>query len=169
VTTAASDQQLWDAFVEAKRDMRRRQADFYQQAEDRLAVLRAALRPGANAWQLGAALEFLRDFPADRIPLLPELFGWAVTSERWAAQAGEVIARIPRDDRLPLLEPLFVGQLATAEEDDYPNLASLAARCEAWTLLERLVRQAESHDNRDVRELAEHYNRAYRPMWQRQT
>ncbi|MFC8720011.1 hypothetical protein [Kitasatospora sp. NPDC057198] len=166
MTTTPPDQELWDSFVEAKRELHRRQADFYQQADDKQAVLRAALAPEAGAWQQGAAFDYLKAFHHDVIPLLPELFHWAVKSERWIGPAREVVARIPRDQRMPLLEPLFMDQLAAAEDDDYPNLASLAASCEAWTLLERLVQQAENHPDPDVREVIEHYNRTYGPMWQ---
>ena len=76
------DQGLWDTFVEAKRQLHRRQAEFYQQASDRQAVLRAALDPGAGAWQQGTAFDFLTAFPSDVIPLLPEVFRWATKSER---------------------------------------------------------------------------------------
>ncbi len=113
------------------------------------------------------AFTYLKAFHHDVIPLLPELFLWAVKSQRWAKPAREIIAGIRRDQRTPLLEPLFMNQLAAAEDDDYPNLASLAALCEAWPLLERLVRQAENHNNPDVREVIEHYNQTYSPMWQK--
>lgn len=167
MSTTPPDQELWDAFVDAKRELHRRQADFYQQARDREAVLRAALGPGATTWQQATAFTYLKAFHHDVIPLLPELFLWAVKSQRWAKPAREIIAGIRRDQRTPLLEPLFMNQLAAAEDDDYPNLASLAALCEAWPLLERLVRQAENHNNPDVREVIEHYNQTYSPMWQK--
>ena len=165
MSTSPSDDDLWQAFVEAKRELHRRQAAFYQQADDRQAVLRAALAPGASTWQQGAAFDYLKAFHLDVIPLLPELFRWAVKSERWDGPAREIIARIPLDQRIPLLEPLFLDQLAVAEDDDYPNLASLAARCEAWPLLEQLVQQAANHHDPDVREVIEHYNQTYSPMW----
>lgn len=164
MSTAPPDQELWNSFVEAKRELHRRQADFYQ-AGDRQAVLRAALAPEAGTWQQGTAFDYLRAFQHDAIPLLPDLFRWAVKSERWAGPAREAIAGIPRDQRIPLLEPLFLDQLAAAEDDDYPNLASLAVRCEAWPLLEQLIQQAGNHANPDVREVVEHYNQASSPMW----
>ncbi|MER5562069.1 hypothetical protein ABT071_26070 [Streptomyces sp. NPDC002506] len=164
MSTKPPDQELWDSFVEAKRELHRRQADFYQQASDRQAVLRAALAPERGAWQQGTAFDYLNAFHYDVIPLLPELFRWAVKSERWAGPAREVIAGIPSDQRIPLLEPLFLDQLAAAEDDDYPNLASLAVRCEAWPLLKRLVQQAGNHANPDVREVVDHCNQTYSPM-----
>jgi hypothetical protein len=166
VSNPLPDQGLWDTFVEAKRELHRRQAEFYQQASDRQAVLRAALDPGAGAWQQGTAFDFLTAFPSDVIPLLPEVFRWATKSERWAGPAREVIARIPRGKRTTLLEPLFLDQLEAAEDDDYPNLAELAARGEVWRLLERLVQQAANNDDPKVLELAEHYNATYAPKWQ---
>ncbi len=35
MSTPLSDDELWQAFIEAKREMHRRQADFYQKAHDR--------------------------------------------------------------------------------------------------------------------------------------
>ncbi|WP_404870960.1 hypothetical protein ACI1MP_37545 (plasmid) [Kitasatospora griseola] len=166
MSTTPPDQELRDSFVEANRLLHRRQADFYQQTSDRQAALRAALAPEAGAWQQSTAFTYLKGFHHDVIPLLPDLFRWAVKSERWAGPAREIIARIPSDQRIPLLEPLFLDHLAAAEDDDYPNLGSLAARCEAWSLLERLVQQAETHASPDVREVIEHYNQTYSPMWQ---
>jgi len=166
VSNPLPDQGLWDTFVEAKRQLHRRQAEFYQQASDRQAVLRAALDPRAGAWQQGTAFDFLTAFPSDVIPLLPEVFRWATKSERWAGPAREVIARIPRGKRTTLLELLFLEQLEAAEDDDYPNLAELAPRCEAWRLLERLVQQAANNDDPKVRELAEYYNATDGPKWQ---
>jgi len=166
VSNPLPDQGLWDQFVEAKRQMHHWQAEFYQQTRDRQAVLRAALDPSAGVWQQGAAFDFLNSFTSEVIPLLPEVFRWAIKSERWMVPAQEAIARIPRDERMTLLKPLFLDQLETAEDDDYPNLARLAVRCEAWPLLDRLVQQAASNDNPEVRELVEYYNDTYRPMWQ---
>ncbi|MFC8449310.1 hypothetical protein [Kitasatospora sp. NPDC057223] len=160
-----TDQRIWDAFVEAKRRLHRRQAEFYQQAGDRQAVLRAALTPGADIGEQGAAFDFLKAFPGDVVPLLPEVFRWAVKSERWAVPAQEVISRIPRARRTALIEPLFLEQLEVAEDDDYPNLAGLAARCEAWPLLARLARHTADSDNPEVLELVQYYRDTYGPLW----
>ncbi|MFF8592845.1 hypothetical protein ACF061_15635 [Streptomyces sp. NPDC015220] len=162
MSSTPRDQELWGACVEAERQLRRRQAAFYQQAGDREAVLRAALEPGAGAWQQGTALDYLQGFGGDAAPLLPELVSLAVMSDKWGRQPIEIIAQIPCDQCMPLLEPIFLKYLAAAETgNDYADLAYLAVRCEAWTLLQRLVQQTVDHDDPDVRDVVAHYSERY--------
>ncbi|MCE7009614.1 hypothetical protein LWC34_43420 [Kibdelosporangium philippinense] len=164
MSTSPSDQELWDAFVGTKREMHRRQAEFYQQATDKTAILRTALSPAAGAWHQGTALDFLSSFNHDTTSLLPELMPLAM-SHRWLRAAQDAIAHVPLDRLLPVLEPLFLTELAAAEDDDYWYLASLAARLQAWSLLEQVVRQAEESSNPEVRESAQYFVATYGPMW----
>lgn len=68
MSTSSPDDNLWQAFVEAKQEMHRRQAEFYQHASDRESVLRAARGPTAGAWQQGTAFDFLNGFTSDVMP-----------------------------------------------------------------------------------------------------
>ncbi|MDV9187793.1 hypothetical protein R6L23_06130 [Streptomyces sp. SR27] len=164
MSTPPSDHDLWQAFVEAKREMHRRQAEFYQHAQDRPAVLKAALAGGAGAWDQGAALDFLAALSADGSELLPELVGWT-TSHRWALSARQAIDRIPRDRLLPLLEPLILDRLDSADDDEYRRFAELLAHIEAWDLLGQLAARAFTSDNPDTREVAEDFTETYGPLW----
>ncbi|MGW5129072.1 hypothetical protein ACWEQ7_34540 [Streptomyces sp. NPDC004069] len=164
MSTSPSDNDLWQAFVEAKREMHRRQAEFYQHAQDRPEILKAALAGGAGAWDQGAALDFLAALSADGPALLPELVGWS-TSHRWAFDARQAIARIPRDHLLPLLEPLILDRLDSADDDEYRRFAELLAHVEAWGLLGQLVARALTSDDPHTREVAEDFTESYGPMW----
>ncbi|MFV5998755.1 hypothetical protein ACNPQM_42110 [Streptomyces sp. NPDC056231] len=164
MSTQPSDHDLWQAFVEAKREMHRCQAEFYQHAHDRPKVLKAALAGGAGAWDQGAALDFLAALSADGPALLPELVGWS-TSHDWALAARQAIVQIPRDQLLPLLEPLIMDQLDSADDDEYRRFAELLAHIEAWELLGRLVARALTTDNPHIREVAVDFTESYGPMW----
>lgn len=159
-----SDQELWDTFVEATREMHRRQAEFYQQAQDRPEILKAALAPGAGAWDQGAALDFVSAISADGPVVLPELVGWS-TSHRWALAARQAIDRIPRDRLLPLLEPLILARLDSADDDEYRRLAELLAHINAWALLGTLVARAMATDDSDTQEAGQYFLESYGPMW----
>jgi hypothetical protein len=163
MSTAASDDELWQAFVEAKREMHRCQADFYQNAQDRPEVLKAALASASN-WHQGAALDFLTALPEDGPALLPDLVGFSM-SHRWALAARQAIDRIPRDRLWPRLGPLIREQLDSADDDGYWRLAGLLADIEAWPLLEQLVQRAQTKDSPEVHEVAEHFTKTYGPMW----
>lgn len=164
MSTPPSDHDLWNAFVEAKREMHRRQTEFYQHAQDRHEILRAALAGGAGAWDQGAALDFLAALPADGPALLPELVEWS-TSHRWAPAARHAIDRIPSDRLLPLLEPLILDRLDSADDDEYRRFAELLAHVEAWELLGRLTVRALTSDDPHTREVAEDFTESYGPMW----
>lgn len=164
MSTAPTDQELWDSFVEAKREMHRRQADFYQHAKDRPAVLKAALAGGAGAWDQGAALDFLAALSADGSAVLPELVAWS-TSHRWALAARQAIDRIPRDRLLPQLEPLILDRLDSADDDEYRRIAELLAHIKAWELLGQLAARGLTSDDPHTREAAEDFMESYGPMW----
>ncbi|MET8537005.1 hypothetical protein ABZV67_35675 [Streptomyces sp. NPDC005065] len=164
MSTPPSDNDLWQSFVEAKREMHRRQAEFYQHAQDRSEVLKAALAAGAGAWDQGAAFDFLAALSADGPALLPELVGWS-TSHKWALAARQAIDRIPRDQLLHLLEPLILDRLDSADGDDYQRFAELLAHVEAWELLGRLVARALTIDDPHTHQVAEDFTELYGPMW----
>ncbi|MFB7600041.1 hypothetical protein [Streptomyces sp. NPDC056160] len=164
MSTPPSDNDLWQVFVEAKQEMHRRQANFYQHAQDRPEVLKAALAGGAGAWDQGAALDFLAALSADGPTLLPELVGWS-TSHRWALAARQAIDQIPRHQLLPLLEPLILDQLDTADDDEYRRFAELLAHVEAWELLGQLVARALTTNDPHTHEVAEDFTESYGPMW----
>jgi hypothetical protein len=162
MTAAPSDSDLWQAFVEAKRELHRRQAEFYQNARDRPMVLKAAL--AAGAWHQRTALDFLAALSADGLALLPELVELS-TSHRWALDARQAIARIPRDRLLPLLEPLILDRLDSADDDEYRRFAELLAHIEAWELLGRLAARGLASNDPDTREVAQDFTESYGPMW----
>lgn len=164
MSTPPSDQELWDAFVEAKREMHRRQAEFYQQAQDRPGILKAALAPRAGAWEQGAALDFLSAISDDGPVVLAALVGWS-TSHRWALAARQAIDRIPRDRLLPLLEPLILTRLDSADDDEYRRLAELLAHIDAWALLGTLVARAMATDDPHTQEVGQDFLESYGPMW----
>ncbi|MFJ3176597.1 hypothetical protein ACIPJK_38460 [Streptomyces roseus] len=164
MSTQPTDDDLWQAFVEAKQEMHRRQAEFYQHARNKPEILKAALAPRAGAWHQGAAFDFLSVLSDDGPALLPELVGWS-TSHRWALAARQAIDRIPRDPLIPLLEPLILNQLDTADDDEYRRFAELLAHIEAWDLLGRLVTQAQSSDDPHTQEVAADFTEWYGPMW----
>jgi hypothetical protein len=164
LSTTSSDDDLWQAFVEAKQEMHRRQAEFYQNAQDRPEVLRAALAGGAGAWHQGAALDFLAALSADGPALLPELVGWS-TSHGWALAARQAIDKVSRDRLLPLLEPLILDRLDSADDDEYRRLAELLAHVEAWELLGQLAARALTSDDPHTREVAKDFTESHGPMW----
>lgn len=164
MSTPPSDRDLWQAFVEAKREMHRCQAEFYQHARDRPKVLKVALAGGAGAWNQGAALDFLAALSADGPALLPQLVRWS-TSHRCALSARQAIDAIPRDRLLPLLEPLILDQLDSADDDEYRRFAELLAHIEAWELLGQLAARALTSDDPHTREVAEDFTESYGPMW----
>ncbi|MFE2330254.1 hypothetical protein ACFXD5_41205 [Streptomyces sp. NPDC059385] len=164
MSTQPTDDDLWQAFVEAKQEMHRRQAEFYQHARNKSETLKAALAPRAGAWHQGAAFDFLSELSDDGLALLPELVGWS-TSHRWALAARQAIDRIPRDHLIPLLEPLILNQLDTADDDEYRRFAELLAHIGAWDLLGWLVTQAQSSDDPHTQEVAGDFTEWYGPMW----
>jgi hypothetical protein len=159
-----SDSDLWQAFVEAKREMYRRQAEFYQNAGDRPEILKAALAAGAGAWHQRTALDFLAVLWDDGLSLLPELVELS-TSHRWALAARQAIDRIPRDRLLPSLEPLILDRLDSADYDEYRRFAQLLAHVAAWELLGQLAARGLASNDPDTREAAQDFTKAYGPMW----
>ncbi|MFE5796523.1 hypothetical protein ACFQ8C_28635 [Streptomyces sp. NPDC056503] len=164
MSTSPSADDLWRPFVEAKRETHRRQAEFYQHAQDRTEVLRAALATEAGAWNQGAVLDFLAALPDDAPALLPELVGWS-TSPQWALAARHVIDRVPRDRLLPALEPLVLDRLDSADGDDYQRFAELLVHVGAWELLGRLVTRALTTDDPHILDIADDLTESYGPMW----
>ncbi|MEV6675147.1 hypothetical protein [Streptomyces sp. NPDC051162] len=164
MSTPTSDSDLWQAFVQAKQEMHRCQAEFYQNAQNRPEVLKAALAGGAGAWNQGAALDFLAALSADGPDLLPELVEWSA-SHGWALAARQAIDRIPRDRLLPLLEPLILDRLDSADDDEYRRFAELLAHVEAWELLGQLAVRAMTSGDPHTREVAEDFMESYGPMW----
>ncbi|MFM9700234.1 hypothetical protein [Streptomyces europaeiscabiei] len=164
MNTPPTDDDLWQAFVEAKREMHRRQAEFYQHAQDRPEILKAALAGRAGAWDQGAAFDFLAAIPVDAPAVLRELVGWS-TSHRWALAARQAIDRIPRDRLLPLLEALILDRLDSADDDEYRRFAELLAHVEAWELLGQLVARALTTDDPHTHEVAQDFTESYGPMW----
>ncbi|MFF8538644.1 hypothetical protein ACF07B_42810 [Streptomyces sp. NPDC015532] len=144
--------------------MHRRQADFYQEAHDRPGLLKLALTAEAGPWQQGAALDFLAALPDDVPALLGDLVGLSL-SRGWALVVRQAIDRIPHDDLVPLLEPLIVERLDSADDDEYRLLAELLVHVEAWELLGRLVSRALDTDDPGTREVAEDFTQSYSPMW----
>ncbi|MFD5268802.1 hypothetical protein [Streptomyces sp. NPDC058335] len=164
MSTPPSDDELWQAFVEAKREMHHRQADFHQRAHDRPAILKAALTAGAGPWQQGAALDFLAALPDDVPALLGDLVDLSL-SHGWALAALQAIDHIPHDELLPLLEPLIWEQLDSADNDEYRRFAELLAHIEAWELLGQLVSRALDTADPDTHEVAEDFTQSYGPVW----
>ena len=87
------------------------------------------------------------------------------TSHRWALEARQAIDRIPRDRLLPLLEPLILDRLGSADDDEYRRFAELLAHVEAWELLGQLATRALTSDDPHTREVAEDFTESYGPMW----
>ncbi|MFF7212067.1 hypothetical protein ACFZAU_16275 [Streptomyces sp. NPDC008238] len=156
-----SDNELWHAFVAAKRELHHCQADFYQNAQNRPDILKAALAGGS--WQRGAALDFLRSFSGDGLALLPQLIELSM-SHGWATEARQAVDGIPRDTLLPALDPLITAQLDSADEDDYRRLAELLACIRAWPLLQQLLRHAQASEDSDIREVADDFTAEYGVM-----
>lgn len=160
VTTPSPDQELWDAFVAAKRELNRRQADF-RNAKNRPEILKVALADGK--WEQATALSYLATFYDDSLELLPQLVGLSQT-HAFALSARQAIDRIPRDRLWPLLEPLVSAELDAVDADDYRRIAELLAHIQAWPLLEQLIHRARTIDDPDMLELAEDFDR-YGPTW----
>ncbi|MFB6839887.1 hypothetical protein [Streptomyces sp. NPDC056361] len=164
MSTPPSDDELWQAVVEAKREMHRRQADFHHKAGSRPDILKAALAAGSGPWQRGAALDFLTELSDDVPALLGDLVGLCL-SHGWALAARQAIDSIPHDELLPLLEPLVMERLGSADDDEYRRLAELLAHVQAWELLSRLVGRALDTDDPDTHEVAEDFTEWHGPMW----
>ncbi|MFF3558810.1 hypothetical protein ACFYXS_02030 [Streptomyces sp. NPDC002574] len=162
MSNPTSDNELWDAFVAAKRELHRCQADFYQNAQNRPGILKAALSGGP--WQRGTALDFLRSFADDGLELLPQLIELSM-SHGWAMDARQAVDNIPRDRLLPALDPLITAQLETADDDEYRRLAELLAHIRAWLLLQQLIRHAQASKDPDVCEVADDFTAEYGVMW----
>jgi hypothetical protein len=126
--SADHDRELWNALVEAKREYNRRQADFYQNAQDRTRILKSALT--GEPWQQATALSFLRAFAPDHADLLPQLVNLSL-SHRWALAAQQAIDCIPRGRLWPALTPIIDVQLQTTDPDDLRRLAELLAHIQA--------------------------------------
>ena len=122
------------------------------------------MAPGAGSWDQDAALDFLSTIPADGSAVLPELVSWS-TSHRWALAARQAIDRIPSDRLLPLLQPLVVDRLDSADDDEYRRLAELLAHINAWALLGALVARAIATDDPDTQEVGQDFLNSYGPMW----
>ncbi|MBF6543361.1 hypothetical protein [Nocardia brasiliensis] len=161
MSTPSPDQELWDAFVAAKRELNRRQADFYQNAKNRTEILKGAL--AADSWQRATALSYLATFSDDSLELLPQLVDLSLT-HAYALSARQAIDRIPRHKLCPVLEPLVSAYLDAVDPDDYLRIAELLTHIQAWPLLEQLIRRARAIDDPDMLELAEDYDR-HGPTW----
>jgi hypothetical protein len=164
MSTPPPDDELWRAYVEARREAHRRRADFHDRARDRTGILRAALTAGAGPWQRGAALDFLTGLPDDVPALLDDLVDLSL-SHGWALACRRAIAGLPKDDLVPVLEPLVLEHLDTADDDGYLRLAELLVHVGAWDLLGRLVARAPVTDDPDTREAADDLTESYAPMW----
>jgi hypothetical protein len=160
--SAEKDQQLWAAVVEAERQHRRRKAEFYQNAQGRTDILRAALH--GQPWQVTTALEYLRTFSIDAPELLPRLVELSL-STRSALAARQAIAAIPRDELWPILTPVIDFQIQTTDPDDLRRLAELLAHLQAWPMLKNVVSRAQEIDDPDAREVADDFADKYAPCW----
>lgn len=158
---AERDRQLWDALVEAQREHTRRQADFYQNAQDRTQILKSAL--AGEPWQQATAFSFLRAFPPEG-DLLPQLVELSL-SQRWVLAARQAIDRVPRGQLWPVLTPVIDVQMETTDPDDLRRLAELLAHIKAWPLLEKLVCRARDIDDPDAREVADDFADEYGLFW----
>jgi hypothetical protein len=160
---ADHDRELWDALVEAKREYNRRQADFYQNTQDRTRILKSALT--GDAWQQTTALTFLRAFAPDHADLLPQLVNLSL-SHRWGLAAWQVIDGIPRGRLWPALTPIIDAQLQTTDPDDLRRLAGLLAHIQAWPLLKKLVSRARDIGDPEALEVADDFTGKYGRLFQ---
>ena len=135
----ASDQELWATVVAAHRELHRVQADFHQNAQDRVDVLRAAL--GQHSWDQTTALRYLDVFSHDTLALLPELVD-LVVSDRTHGWACEAISHLPIGTLMPALKPIIAERLDREDVYEYQCLGSLLGRIQAWDLLTGLVQRA---------------------------
>ncbi|MFF4370524.1 hypothetical protein [Streptomyces sp. NPDC001594] len=147
------DEEFWQACVDAKEQLARRQSEFFQQATSKTQILDAAL--SAGGWQRGAALAFLAELNDD-VALLPRLVDLAMRPA-WARQARRAIVNIPREQLFPSLERVLTAELdqVTDEDDDYYSLwVALLAEAEAWSLLAQVAKAAQNSSNPDVQHVA---------------
>ncbi|MFJ1753636.1 hypothetical protein [Kitasatospora sp. NPDC088134] len=156
--TSPSDQELWAAVVSARRELNRVQAEFYQNATDSTGVLRDALRE--RGWGQTTALRHLDGLSRDTLDLLPELVCLVISdrTHRWAVEA---IDHISHDKLMPALTPLVRQHLDSEDAYEYGCLASLAARIQAWPLLQEIVQRALSSADPEIRELGRFYAERY--------
>ncbi len=160
--SAEQDRELWAALVDAEREYRRHRADFYQNARDRLPILKSAL--AGPPWQVATALRFLREFSHDAPDLLPQIVALSM-STRWALAARQAIDRIPRDRLWSALTPIIDMQVQTTDPDDLRRLAELLAHVQAWPLLKKLATRARDLDDPEARELADDVTSQYPLSW----
>ncbi|MFI6645336.1 hypothetical protein [Streptomyces sp. NPDC050504] len=156
MSTSPSDRDLWQAYEDAHSEMSRYRAEFDEHAKDRTEILRAALGSGPRAI---AALDFLEARSGDGsvgLALLPELVEWT-RSHRYARFARQAINAIPSERLLPVLEPLILERLDSADGEEYLRYAELLFHIEARELLGRLTARALASDDPDTREVGEDY------------
>jgi hypothetical protein len=146
-----TDDELWRAFVEARRAVHAAQWEFHQGGKDRLEVLRRALQSRYTA-DLDAALDYLTVFPDHRVALLPELVELS-TSEKTALEARRAIGYGINAE----LTQHVVRLLPAADEWDLRRYAELAEHAGARELLAKIVEHAATVDDLDHREIVEDY------------
>lgn len=156
--TDASDQELWAAVVAARRELNRVQADFYQNAQDPVGVLRDALKH--KSWDQTTALRYLDGMVRDTLPLLPELVGLAV-SDRTHGWACEAISHIPLDTLVPALRPIIAERLAGEDWYEYQRLGGLLGQVQAWDSLRDLIARALRSSDPEIREVGENLDEHY--------
>jgi hypothetical protein len=159
-----TDDELWRAYVEAQREAHRRRADFHDRARDRPGALRAALGVRAGPWQRACALDLLAALPEDVPALLDDLVDLSL-SHGWALAARRAVGALPRDGLEPLLEPLVLERLDSADGDEYRRLAELLVHVGAWDLLGRLVDRAREAEDPGTREVADDVTRSHGSRW----
>jgi hypothetical protein len=144
-----SDEALWTAVVQGEGRFIAARMAFLSNAEDRVDVLRGALRTAA---QRGTALRLLPYCqPHERQDLFSDLLRLASVGHRDVVLCREAIVSLPRSWVLDRIESAAEELLSDGGEEEYRRLLELYAELDAG-LTRRLAERAARHPDKVVRE-----------------
>lgn len=148
------DAALWQALVQAEGAFYGARAAFVTGAQDRVEVLRGALRSVAGR---GTALRLLPLLPeAERMAVFDDLVAVASVGHADVQLGRNVILSLPRQWVLERIERVADPLLRGGDEEEYRRLLELYREIDP-DLTRRLARRATEHENSDVREAGEDF------------
>jgi hypothetical protein len=153
---------LWEALVEAERDVVRKRAAFLQTGNtSRIETLRSALlRP---SWDQKAALSFLARLYDDVPALMDELVELAVSDRTTKEAKNAIAAPGRRSDVTERLGRCVVGRLSKATPEDCRHFIDMLFAAHAWEALTVVLDYVKDSEDPEMRAIADDYSSEWTP------
>jgi hypothetical protein len=149
-----NDMDLWDIYVKAYNEQRKRMQDIRKNASDFVALVRY----GLSLSNPSPAFEFLENLSSEDLkPYLNFLLDRATHNNGWANLSAEHLLRMPRQwliDNIESEADILLSDIG--DEEQYGKLLLLFMELDSG-LAERLAQKAIFHPDRDIQQIGREY------------